>query len=283
VSADPVQYSAPPVPEAQAPAALIAASGLGVARGGRWLVRGVDLAIRPREIVTLIGPNGSGKSTTVKALLGILPVSAGRVTRREGLTIGYVPQRLAVDWTMPLTVRRLMTLTGRHPAPAVAAALDEVGIAQLAGAPVQQLSGGEFQRALLARALIRRPDLLVLDEPVQGVDFAGEIALYELIHGIRERLGCGILMISHDLHIVMGKTDTVVCLNGHVCCSGSPQAVTESPEYRALFGSQAAAALAIYRHHHDHVHLDDGSVVEAHDHDHHHHESDADGKRGGDA
>jgi zinc transport system ATP-binding protein len=266
-----------PAAEGAAPlveAPLVEARGLGVERGGRWLVRGVDLTIRPGEIVTLIGPNGSGKSTTVKALLGILAVSAGSVTRRPGLSIGYLPQRLAIDWTMPLTVKRLMTLTGRHPAAAVEAALAEVGIDHLAAAPVQQLSGGEFQRALLARAIIRRPDLLVLDEPVQGVDFAGEIALYELIHGIRQRLGCGILMISHDLHIVMGKTDTVICLNGHVCCSGSPQAVTESPAYRALFGSQAAAALAIYRHHHDHVHLDDGSVVHDHhhqEHDHHHH------------
>ncbi len=287
---------APPLTQAQTVApALIQARGLGVQRGGRWLVRGVDLTIRPGEIVTLIGPNGSGKSTTVKALLGILALSEGDVARTAGLSIGYVPQRLAIDWTMPLTVKRLMTLTGRHTAGEVAAALAEVGIPHLAAAPVQQLSGGEFQRALLARALIRRPALLVLDEPVQGVDFAGEIALYELIHGIRERLGCGILMISHDLHIVMGKTDTVVCLNGHVCCSGTPQAVTESPEYRALFGSQAAAALAIYRHDHDHVHLDDGRVVGAHDrHDHpHHHDhqphqhqhqhDDAAAKRGGDA
>ena len=248
-------------------APLIEARGLGVRRGGQWLVRGVDLAIRPGEIVTLIGPNGSGKSTTVKALLGILAASEGQVTRRPGLSVGYLPQRLAIDWTLPLSVRRLMTLTGRHPAEAVDAALAEVGIAQLADSPVQQLSGGEFQRALLARALIRRPALLVLDEPVQGVDFAGEIALYELIHGIRERLGCGILMISHDLHIVMGKTDTVVCLNGHVCCSGTPQSVTESPEYRALFGSQAASALAIYRHDHDHTHLEDGRVVHHHGHE----------------
>jgi zinc transport system ATP-binding protein len=248
-------------------APLIEARGLGVRRGGQWLVRGVDLAIRPGEIVTLIGPNGSGKSTTVKALLGILAASEGQVTRRPGLSVGYLPQRLAIDWTLPLSVRRLMTLTGRHPAAAVEAALEEVGIAQLADSPVQQLSGGEFQRALLARALIRRPALLVLDEPVQGVDFAGEIALYELIHGIRERLGCGILMISHDLHIVMGKTDTVVCLNGHVCCSGTPQSVTESPEYRALFGSQAASALAIYRHDHDHTHLEDGRVVHHHGHE----------------
>lgn len=269
-------------------APLIAARGLGVARGGRWLVRGVDLEIRPGEIVTLIGPNGSGKSTTVKALLGILTPSEGAVERRAGLNIGYVPQRLTIDWTMPLTVRRLMTLTGRHTTAEIAAALNEVGIADLVDAPVQQLSGGEFQRALLARALIRRPALLVLDEPVQGVDFAGEIALYELIHEIRERLGCGILMISHDLHIVMRQTDTVVCLNGHVCCSGPPHAVTQSPEYRALFGSQAAAALAIYRHDHDHVHLQDGRVVHNHGHDHPHdhghgHETPAKSAQGGDA
>ena len=270
----------PPAKAPLADAPLIEAQGLGVQRGGRWLVRGVDLSIRAGEIVTLIGPNCSGKSTTVKALLGILEPSAGRVTRRPGLAIGYLPQRLAIDGSMPLTVQRLLTLTGRHGAGEIEAALAEVGIGHLAAQPVQQLSGGEFQRALMARALIRRPDLLVLDEPVQGVDFAGEIALYELIHAIRERLGCGILMISHDLHIVMGQTDTVVCLNGHVCCSGTPQAVTESPEYRALFGSQAAAALAIYRHHHDHVHLDDGRVVHAgdngsvvpdHEHHHHHH------------
>ncbi|MEO3431366.1 zinc ABC transporter ATP-binding protein ZnuC [Pelagibius sp. CAU 1746] len=262
----PQPAAAPASPLIEAP--LIESRGLGVRRGGHWLVRGVDLAIRPGEIVTLIGPNGSGKSTTVRALLGILEPSAGEVSRRSGLSIGYVPQRLTIDWTMPLTVRRLMTLTGRHGAAEIGAALREVDIEHLAEAPVQQLSGGEFQRALLARAIVRRPALLVLDEPVQGVDFAGEIALYELIHDIRERLGCGILMISHDLHIVMGRTDTVICLNGHVCCSGTPQAVTESPEYRALFGAQAASALAIYRHHHDHVHLEDGRVVPEHGHDH---------------
>lgn len=249
---------------------LVEAKGLGVRQGGLWLVRGVDLTIRPGEIVTLIGPNGSGKSTTVKALLGIMDTAEGRLQRRDGLRIGYVPQRLSIDRTMPLTVRRLMTLTGRHSGEEIDTALSDVGIAHLAARPVQQLSGGEFQRALLARALIRRPQLLVLDEPVQGVDFAGEIELYELIHDIRERLGCAILMISHDLHIVMGQTDTVICLNGHVCCSGTPQVVTASPEYRALFGTRAASALAIYRHDHDHVHLADGRVV-GHDHDHGHH------------
>ncbi|WP_420346639.1 zinc ABC transporter ATP-binding protein ZnuC [Pelagibius sp.] len=269
-----------PKPAAQAAEAplieapLIEAQGLGVRGRDRWLVRGVDLAIRPGEIVTLIGPNGSGKSTTVKALLGILETAEGNLTRRDGLRIGYVPQKLSIDYSMPLTVRRLMTLTGRHGRAEIDRALGEVGIAHLAEQPVQQLSGGEFQRALLARALIRRPQLLVLDEPVQGVDFGGEIALYELISEIRDRLGCAILMISHDLHIVMGQTDTVICLNGHVCCSGTPQAVTASPEYRALFGSRAAAALAVYRHDHDHVHLPDGRVVGRDDgHGHHHHHS----------
>ena len=203
------------------------------------------------------------------------------------LRVGYVPQKLTIGNTLPMTVRRLMALTGPTDPGAVDAALDEVGVRHLADQPVQALSGGEFQRALLARAVLRRPNLLVLDEPVQGVDFAGEIAMYELIATLRHRLDCGILLISHDLHVVMGRTDTVVCLNGHVCCSGPPQSVAESPEYKALFGARGAEALAVYTHHHDHAHLPDGRVVPiaggdtdghghtqtpSHDHhDHHHH------------
>lgn len=242
---------------------LVRAEGIGVRRDGRWLVRNVDFEIRRGEIVTLIGPNGSGKTTTAKTVLGIFGCDAGQVRRADGLRIGYVPQRLAIDWSLPLDVRRLMTLTGRFPETAIEAALAEVGIAHLADAPVQRLSGGEFQRAMLARAIIRKPDLLVLDEPLQGVDFTGEIALYQLIGTIRDRLDCGILLISHDLHIVMAATDHVVCLNGHVCCHGTPQSVAESEEYRALFGSRGAAALAVYRHHHDHAHLPGGRVVPA--------------------
>jgi zinc transport system ATP-binding protein len=257
-----------------------------VRRNGRWLVRGIDLTLRAGEIVSLIGPNGSGKSTTVKAILGVLDADEGQVERLRDIRVGYVPQKLSFGNTLPMTVRRLMTLTGPAGKPDIVAALDEVGIAHLADAPVHALSGGEFQRALLARAILRRPDLLVLDEPVQGVDFAGEIALYELIDSLRHRLGCGILLISHDLHIVMGRTDTVICLNGHVCCSGPPQSVAESPEYLALFGARGAEALAVYTHHHDHRHMPDGSVVPlagaSHDHaDGHCHDHDhADGHEG---
>lgn len=263
------------------PEVIACMRGAGVRRDGRWLVEGIDLTINRGEIVTLIGPNGSGKSTTAKLLTGVLRPDAGSVTRLPGLRVGYVPQKLAIDWTLPLTVNRLMTLTGRHAPAQVQHALEAVGIAHLARAEVQHLSGGEFQRALLARAMIRRPDLLVLDEPVQGVDFSGEVALYDLISRIRDETGCGVLLISHDLHVVMAATDTVLCLNGHVCCRGTPDSVARSPEYLKLFGARAASTLAIYQHHHDHTHLPDGRVEEAdgrvvsthahvHDHEHHH-------------
>ncbi|GAB4357440.1 MAG: zinc ABC transporter ATP-binding protein ZnuC [Oricola sp.] len=265
----------------QSSQSLVSLEQAGVERSGRWLVRDIDLEVRRGEIVTLIGPNGSGKSTTARMALGIVAPSEGRAARAPGLRVGYVPQKVAVDWTLPLTVDRFLTLTNPLTRAEKDAALAETGIAHLAGAEVRNLSGGEFQRALLARAIARRPDLLVLDEPVQGVDFTGEIALYELIAEIRSRLHCGVLLISHDLHVVMAATDRVICLSGHICCQGTPEAVTEHPEYRKLFGARGAAQLAVYRHHHDHTHLPDGRVrhadgtVTAHCHPddgHHHHD-----------
>lgn len=263
-----------PAPASKASPTLVAGRGLGVRRDGRWLIRNIDIAIHRGEIVTLIGPNGGGKSTTAKALLGLIGIDEGSVSRAPALRAGYVPQRLIVDRTLPLSVRRMMTLTARHSDADIAEALAMVGITHLAAAPVQNLSGGEFQRALLARAIVRKPDILVLDEPVQGVDFSGEVMLYRLIGDIRRQLGCGVLLISHDLHIVMAETDTVVCLNGHVCCAGAPENVTGSAEYRELFGAHAADALAIYRHSHDHEHGPDGAILPhdcaAHGHDHSH-------------
>jgi zinc transport system ATP-binding protein len=253
---------------------LIELKDVSVRHGARALVAHVDLSIARGEIVTLIGPNGSGKSTTAKVVTGVLRPDGGTVTRKPGLTIGYVPQKLSVDWTLPLSVERLMTLTGRHGNAAIEEALGKVGASHLRRAAVQELSGGEFQRVLFARAMIRKPDLMVLDEPVQGVDFPGEVALYELIRTIRDTTNCGILMISHDLHVVMAETDTVICLNGHVCCRGTPDSVKASPEYLSLFGDRAARTHAFYAHHHDHVHAADGSVDHAHshhDHSHHHH------------
>ena len=239
---------------------LISLANAGVSRKGRWLVRGVSFEVGRGEIVTLIGPNGSGKSTSARMALGLIRPDEGEVAQHTGLRIGYVPQKMAIDRTMPLTVERLMTLTGPLSRREVADALAETGIGHLLKAEVQHLSGGEFQRALLARAIARKPDLLVLDEPVQGVDYMGEIALYELIGAIRDRSGCGVLLISHDLHVVMAATDTVVCLNGHVCCTGTPEMVSQSLEYQRLFGVRGAGALAIYTHHHDHTHLPDGRV-----------------------
>ena len=240
---------------------LVTLQNAGLYRAGRWLVRGVSYAVDPGEIVTLIGPNGSGKSTTAKLSLGVLKPDEGSVDRRSGIKIAYVPQKLAVDWTLPLTVRRFMRLTGHVSEREADAAMDATSVTPLADAEVRTLSGGEFQRVMLARAIARKPDFLVLDEPVQGVDFTGEIALYDLIKRIRDEIHCGILLISHDLHVVMAATDRVICLNGHVCCSGTPKVVASSAEYKALFGARAAPTLAVYEHHHDHTHTPDGRVL----------------------
>ena len=234
----------------------------GVKRDGRWLIRSIDLSVHKGEIVTLIGPNGSGKTTTARLAIGLIKPQQGTVIRQPGLSIGYVPQSLRIDSTLPMTATRLLNLTARHTQSAITQALKSTGVEHLANAQVNRFSGGELQRVLLARALISRPDLLVLDEPVNGVDFSGELELYDLIDRIRRDTGCGVLMISHDLHVVMAGTDTVVCLNGHVCCTGSPETVASSPEYARLFGKRALEALAIYRHDHDHVHMPDGSVCQ---------------------
>lgn len=242
---------------------LIMLDNAGIYRSGRWLVRGVSMNVIAGEIVTLIGPNGSGKSTSAKMALGLLKPDEGRAVRQNGLRIAYVPQKLSVDWTMPLTVSRFMRLTGKVGSNQASAALKSTGVSHLVDAELRTLSGGEFQRVMLARAIARKPDLLVLDEPTQGVDFSGEIGLYELISNIRDDLNCGILLISHDLHVVMAATDRVICLNGHVCCEGTPTAVASSAQYKSLFGGHATSTLAVYQHHHDHTHLPDGRVRHA--------------------
>jgi zinc transport system ATP-binding protein len=243
--------------------ALVEAVGVGVRIGRHELLTGVDLELAEGEILSLIGPNGAGKTTLVRVLLGVLRPTAGRVVRRPGLSVGYVPQRLHLDPTLPLSVRRFLTLgrAPREPA-ALGGALAEVGAGQLGGALMAELSGGEFQRVTLARALLRNPDLLILDEPAQGVDFTGQLELYALIERVRNERGCAVLLVSHDLHVVMAATDRVICLNRHVCCAGRPEAVSRHPEYLNLFGPQAARGVAIYTHEHDHAHDLAGAVVE---------------------
>lgn len=240
---------------------LIDVDNLTVRQRGRTLIDKVSLQVRRGEIVTIIGPNGSGKSTTIRAILGIIKANAGHVTKLPNLKIGYVPQKLEINWSMPLTVERFMRLTESHSDDSIAAALATTGVEMLAKRELTVLSGGEFQRVLIARAMASQPDLLVLDEPVQGVDFNAELEIYQLIARLRDKHDCGVLLVSHDLHIVMAETDTVVCLNGHVCCSGSPKAVTNSDQFQNLFGVRGAEALAIYKHHHDHKHGPDGEVI----------------------
>ena len=206
---------------------LVKLNGVGLKQNEKWLVKGVSLKVERGKIVTLIGPNGSGKSTTAKIALGIYKNIEGQVEKFTN-NIGYVPQKISIDWTLPLRVKDFMLLTDNLKDDALDEALTLTGVKHLKDKNLGNLSGGEFQRVLLARAISKKPELLVLDEPVQGVDFTGEIALYELIKKISEKLNCGILLISHDLHTVMTATDHVVCLNGHVCCSGSPKDVARN-------------------------------------------------------
>ncbi|MGY6410279.1 MAG: metal ABC transporter ATP-binding protein [Alkalilacustris sp.] len=240
---------------------LIRAEGLGVAFGGGPVLRDVDLEIRRGEIVTIVGPNGAGKTVMLRALLGILPATRGRVTRRPGLRVGYVPQRLHIDAALPMPVRRFLSLPVRQSREAQAEVLARVGLPGVEGRAMTTLSGGQFQRVLLARALLSEPELLVLDEPTQGLDQPGTAAFYRLIAAVRADLGCAVLSVSHDLNVVMSASDRVICVNGHICCAGTPQAVLDAPEYRALFGHGTGGALALYRHHHDHAH-DHGGVAE---------------------
>ncbi|MDX2265276.1 MAG: metal ABC transporter ATP-binding protein [Hyphomicrobiales bacterium] len=239
---------------------LVSARGVSVELGGRAVLDNVTITVRAGDIVTVIGPNGAGKTTLARVLLGLQPIARGEVARAPGLKVGYVPQRFPVDQAIPLDVRRFVTMSRKAPLAEVREALAETGAEHLLNEALATLSGGELQRVMIARALLREPDLLVLDEPVQAVDYAGEAQLYDLIAAIRDRRGCGVLLISHDLHMVMKSSDRVVCVNRHICCEGGPQTVARDPAYLRLFGLEGLDALGVYRHRHDHTHTLAGDV-----------------------
>lgn len=252
-------------------APLIAARGLAVAYGhAAPVLSGVDFALAPGEIVTVVGPNGSGKSSFLRALLGIVRPAAGTVSRAPGLRLGYVPQRLHLDPNLPLSVSRFLRLLRPMDGAEVARLLARVGAPGIEGRMMDTLSGGQFQRVLLAQALAGNPQVLALDEPTQGLDQPGIAAFYRLIEEVRRELGCAVISVSHDLHVVMAASDRVICLNGHICCQGAPSVVSAAPEYRALFGFGTGGALALYRHDHDHVHEGVAHPHHHHDHDHEH-------------
>ena len=241
---------------------MISARNISLVRSGRKILDDVSLEVRAGEIVTIIGPNGAGKTSLLKILLKLDRPDQGLVCQKPGLKIGYVPQKFSVDRSFPLSVRHFIQL-GRQGERIPADILEETGVNNLLGKPLSDLSGGEFQRVCLTRALVRRPDLLVLDEPVQGIDYAGEIEIYRLIASVRQQRGCGILLISHDLHVVMGESDRVICLDKHICCSGTPDLVVANPEYERLFGADAVNVRGLYKHRHDHLHGPDGEIIPA--------------------
>lgn len=239
---------------------LVSLDAVTVAFNGLPVVDRVTLSVSRGDIVTIIGPNGAGKTTLIKAITGLQRLTSGSIWRKPGLTIGYVPQHLHLQPTLPLTVQRFMSLTGQS-GPDCRQALSKTGIEHLFKASIHRLSGGEMQRLLIARALVRKPELLVLDEPAQGVDINGQASLYDLIRSLRDSLQCGVIMISHDLHLVMAATDKVICLNQHICCSGYPEDISHDPAFIEIFGRPVAESLAIYQHHHNHSHDLHGDVV----------------------
>ncbi|WP_087109874.1 zinc ABC transporter ATP-binding protein ZnuC [Parendozoicomonas haliclonae] len=249
---------------------LLSLEQISVSFQGRTVLDNVSFELKAGEIVTLIGPNGAGKTTLVRVVLGLLKPGIGKRFISPGLRIGYMPQKLQIDQTMPLTVKRFLALAGAN-GKEIIESLQRTKVEHTLNSPIQKLSGGEMQRVLLSRALLRKPELLVLDEPVQGVDVTGQRELYRLIAELRNELGCGVLMVSHDLHLVMAATDNVICLNSHICCHGHPSQVTQHPAYLRLFGGESDE-LAIYSHHHDHSHTPDGHVVGC---NHHHHDNDS--------
>jgi len=246
---------------------LIRAHDISVHHGDFPALEHVSFAIEASEIVTVVGPNGSGKSTLLRTILGVFEPSKGRIEKKAGLTIGYVPQKLAQDSGLPLTVRGFLSLPKRVSDAQAKAALEETGANGLEQRQISQLSGGQMQRVLLARAILNEPDILILDEPTQGLDQPGAADFYALIEKVRNNHGCAVLLVSHDLHVVMSASDRVLCLNGHICCEGTPTVVRDAPEYRALFGHGTQGTLALYQHEHDHSH--DGC-----DHDHGAHSND---------
>ena len=233
---------------------LITVENLSVKYGTNFVLKKINLEIKSGEIVTIVGPNGSGKTSLIKAIIGAVQPADGKINLKSNLKIGYIPQRLNFDTTLPITVKRFMTLTEKVDKNTYISALETAGVPQILKSQMSSLSGGQFQRVLLARALIGAPEILILDEATQGLDQPGSAAFYRQIEQLRQNTGCAVLMISHDLHVVMSTSDRVVCLNGHVCCEGTPSAVVSTPEYQELFGAGTEGALALYRHDHDHIH-----------------------------
>lgn len=237
-----------------------------VALAGQRILHDISLQISTGEIVTIVGPNGSGKTTLLRLLIGAVTPDHGKIVRSADLRIGYVPQKLHIDPTLPITVTRFLQLPDSSPADVVARSLETAGVTHLGSRQMSNLSGGEFQRVMLARALLNNPQLLILDEATQGLDQAGSAAFYKRLAMVRDQLGCAVLMVSHELHVVMAASDRVICLNGHVCCQGTPEHVSAAPEYLELFGPQIGGALAVYRHRHDHHHHDEDDHHHSHDH-----------------
>ncbi len=231
--------------------ALIKVTDASLNLAGRMVLKNIDFAIKAGEIAVFIGPNGGGKTSLVKMLLGLHPATTGHIFRQEKLKIAYVPQKFNISPFLPLSVKRLLCLEKNHSDSYLTKILTLTDCAELLHVQVKTLSGGELQRVLIARALMQKPDILILDEALQGVDKVGEVKLNRLIGQFSKDNGCAVIMVSHDLHLVMKSSDKVYCINGHICCQGIPEDIKDMAEFKNIFGN-IVDEFSLYQHQHSH-------------------------------
>ena len=233
---------------------LIQAKDLCVKRHNKNILENVFVNVKKNDFITIIGPNGAGKSVLLECLMGSFVPDSGKIIKKNNLSVGYIPQNFNPESSMPISVKRFLTLKKKFTPQELTNIASETNISEILEKNLSNLSGGELQKVLLARSLLDEPELLILDEPAQNLDIKNQLNFYNLLNSIYKNRELSILMVSHDLHMVMSSTKQVICLYHHICCSGEPQTVAKDPEFISLFGNDMAKMMSVYQHTHNHSH-----------------------------
>ena len=214
--------------------ALITLNNISLSHNGKNVLDDVSFKLHEGEFITLIGPNGAGKSSLIKVLLGVIKQDSGDITYTDNIRLGYTPQTFSANPFIPISVKDFLTLNQKLDSEFMLKTFELTGIKDLLKSPLKNLSGGELQKVLLTRALLNKPNVLILDEPAQNLDVDGQMQLYKLIQDIHQQQNCAVLMVSHDLHRVMKESTQVLCLYHHICCEGLPESILKDEKFNDL-------------------------------------------------